>query len=335
MPKNSATMFWTNTKIFQIKIHMNLSDPLLEVEKSILETPKTQTKIKISRAKTLFTTRPKTFVRQLFSSAKFFVTYIALSTTIFSVMMGAMNFNAYSARVAHWFNPDAYAHVGEKMNDILNNSHAEIAGARQTEEDIEQRAMIEEKIAAQNPEMVYSRKYASENLLSNVPLQSAEKASFSVAPQENRIVIPRLAKNIPLIDVYHDKNTPFEEMHEIFKQELTKGIVRYPGTARPGEKGNAFIFGHSSNVPWIKSDYNDVFALLDTLEDGDEIIVYYNQKKFVYKVTDRTTVKPGDTEVLNARDPNKKEISLMTCWPIGTTLERLIIFGELVEESAS
>ena len=72
-------------------------------------------------------------------------------------MMGAMNFNAYSARVAHWFNPDAYAHVGEKMNDILNNSHAEIAGARQTEEDIEQRAMIEEKIAAQNPEMVYSR----------------------------------------------------------------------------------------------------------------------------------------------------------------------------------
>lgn len=75
--------------------------------------------------------------------------------------------------------------------------------------------------------------------------------------------------------------------------------------------------------------------MLDTLEDGDEIIVYYNQKKFVYKVTDRTTVKPGDTEVLNARDPNKKEISLMTCWPIGTTLERLIIFGELVEESAS
>lgn len=43
-------------------------------------------------------------------------------------------------------------------------------------------------------------------------------------------------------------------------------------------------------------------------------------------------VKPGDTEVLLARDPNKKEISLMTCWPIGTTLERLIIFGELIEE---
>lgn len=112
-------------------------------------------------------------------------------------------------------------------------------------------------------------------------------------------------------------------------------MVRYPGTAKPGEVGNAFIFGHSSNYPWVQSKYNDVFALLDTLENGDEIIVYYNQKKFVYKVTDRAKVKPGDTKTLLSRDPKKKEISLMTCWPIGTTLERLIIFGEMVEETTT
>lgn len=70
---------------------------------------------------------------------------------------------------------------------------------------------------------------------------------------------------------------------------------------------------------------------MDTLENGDEIIVYYNQKKFVYRITDRAIVKPGNVDVLNSRDPNKKEISLMTCWPIGTTLERIILFGELVE----
>jgi len=107
--------------------------------------------------------------------------------------------------------------------------------------------------------------------------------------------------------------------------------VRYPGTARPGENGNAFIFGHSSNYPWIPSDYNDVFALIDTLVKGDEIIVYYDQRKFTYRVTDRSIVKPGDTKVLSSRDPNKKELSLMTCWPIGTTLERYIIFAELVK----
>lgn len=97
--------------------------------------------------------------------------------------------------------------------------------------------------------------------------------------------------------------------------------------------GNVFIFGHSSNYPWIKSEYNDVFVLLDSLENGDEIIVYYNQQKFVYRVTDRVIVKPGDTKLLRSRNPDKKEISLMTCWPVGTALERLIILGELVENN--
>jgi sortase (surface protein transpeptidase) len=32
------------------------------------------------------------------------------------------------------------------------------------------------------------------------------------------------------------------------------------------------------------------------------------------------------------RDDGKKELSLMTCWPIGTTLNRLIVFAELQEE---
>ena len=50
-------------------------------------------------------------------------------------------------------------------------------------------------------------------------------------------------------------------------------------------------------------------------------------------MTDRSVVKPGDTDVLAARDSSKKEISLMTCWPVGTALERYIIFGELVENN--
>lgn len=108
-------------------------------------------------------------------------------------------------------------------------------------------------------------------------------------------------------------------------------MVRYPGTAKPGEVGNVFIFGHSSNYPWVQSQYNDVFALLDTLATGDEVIIFYNQEKFIYKITDRAIVKPGDIATLNARDPSKKELSLMTCWPIGTTLERIILFAELVE----
>ena len=46
---------------------------------------------------------------------------------------------------------------------------------------------------------------------------------------------------------------------------------------------------------------------------------------------EKTVVKPGNVKALQSRDPNKKELSLMTCWPIGTNLNRLIVFAELQE----
>lgn len=49
-------------------------------------------------------------------------------------------------------------------------------------------------------------------------------------------------------------------------------------------------------------------------------------------VTDRATVKPGDVQALEARDPTKKELTLMTCWPVGTALERILLFAELRED---
>jgi sortase A len=162
--------------------------------------------------------------------------------------------------------------------------------------------------------------------------ENSPQVRFDIIPYENRIVIPKIGKNIPLVDVAVDQEFDFDHMENIFMKELEKWVVRYPGTARPGELGNAFIFGHSSNYPWIKWEYNDVFALLDNLDYGDEIIVYYNQKKFVYTVNEKQVVRPGNVKVLE-RDESKKELSLMTCWPVGTTLNRMIVFAELTETS--
>ncbi len=51
-----------------------------------------------------------------------------------------------------------------------------------------------------------------------------------------------MGKNIPLVDVTIDHGASFETMHEVFMDELKKGVVRYPGTAEPGNPGNVFIF---------------------------------------------------------------------------------------------
>lgn len=290
-------------------------------------------KIKISRFKTIYSNKKKTPIQKVYFLIRLTCSYIFLSWSIFAILMFIMNFGAYSSRIDHWINPHVYADTTQAIEQVVTNSSKSITTENSNDEDLD-RETIEAKLALKNPEMVYSRSYSSDALLSNIPLESGSEATFKVSPIENRIIIPKIWKNIPLIDSNHDGNSNFTEMHKVFMEELKNGVVRYPGTAKPGEQGNVFIFGHSSNYPWIQSDYNDVFALIDSLEDGDKIIVYYNQKKYTYTVTDRATVKPGDTKALQARDPNKKEISLMTCWPIGTTLERLIIFWELDESNS-
>lgn len=249
---------------------MNLYDPLAEIEKQLDEqlshTKTKKQKIKISRAKVIFSTHPKSISDKIFGVTKVIMTYILLSATIFGVMLGAMNIPAYSERISLWWNPNVYAESAQSIDEIISTAKTEVVKHNELKEEVEHRAIIEQKIAEKNPEMVYSRSYGAENLLSNIPLGSSEKATFDVAPQENRVIIPKLGKNIPLVDVDHDEGTPFTEMHKIFMKELQKGIVRYPGTAKPGETGNAFIFGHSSNYYWEKGDYNSVFAALDKLK---------------------------------------------------------------------
>lgn len=245
--------------------------------------------------------------------------------------MGMLNFSAYSARVLHWIDPSTLENIKNDLQSVVAHSSMEVhASEAAIDEQQDSATVLTEKIATIDPSMIYSRSYTAERLLWNIS-EDETSATFQVTPYENRLIIPKIGKNVPLIDVFHHQDEDYEKLEDTFMEELKKGIVRYPWTAKPGETGNVFIFGHSSNYPWIQSQYNDVFALLDQLETGDEIITFYNQKKYVYHVTDKSVVKPGDVKTLWSRDPSKKEISLMTCWPVGTTLERIIVFGQLEE----
>jgi LPXTG-site transpeptidase (sortase) family protein len=82
----------------------------------------------------------------------------------------------------------------------------------------------------------------------------------------------------------------------------------------------------------MQGDYNDVFALLDNVVFDDEVIVYYGQEKHTYKIKSKEVIRPGDVSVLRSHtDDDRSQITLMTCWPIGTTLNRLVLIGELVK----
>ncbi len=45
-------------------------------------------------------------------------------------------------------------------------------------------------------------------------------------------------------------------------------------------------------------------------------------------VREKNIVKPGHVSAIGDT-PNKKQLTLMTCWPLGTTLNRLLIVTEL------
>lgn len=280
-------------------------------------------------------TKRMSFFASFRRTVSYVISYLLLSGSIFLVLLVSLNYSAYSNRIINWVNPEALIQARDEVNNLLTSvtsvsAYASDAPTGEHKEDLD---TVTTKILSSDPSIVYSRDYAPKGLIAWIE-EKDQNTTFSLSPYENRIIIPRMGENIPLVNVSIDKWASFETMHEVFMEELRKWVVRYPGTAEPGEDGNVFIFGHSSNYPWVKSEYNSVFALLDQLQDGDEIIIYYFQKKYVYKVKERTVVKPGDVKTLEARDHTKKELSLMTCWPVGTTLERMIIFAELEESPA-
>ena len=107
-----------------------------------------------------------------------------------------------------------------------------------------------------------------------------------------------------------------------YNEALKGGVAHFEGTALPGEKGNIFIFGHSSAEIKV-GDYTKIFATLDDLTEGDEIIVYYKNDEHKYKVSEKKIVAATDLSVLNKT--KTETLTLMTCWPVGTKDKRLIV----------
>lgn len=108
-----------------------------------------------------------------------------------------------------------------------------------------------------------------------------------------------------------------------FQLALRNGVVHYPGTATPGEPGNVVLFGHSSVVWWAPGDYKFVFALLEKLAPGDTIQLEYQGRTYRYEVAGSQIVPPSEVSVLH--QGTKHELTLITCYPVGTDRDRLIV----------
>lgn len=154
----------------------------------------------------------------------------------------------------------------------------------------------------------------------NTQAPSIKEPVYEVA---DSLVIPRLNINAPIIFSSWDPALSGKQIEAIIQKDLDNGVVHLQGTANPGFNGNSAIFGHSSNYAWSKGNYNQVFVALNLLQPGDEITVYFQKHKYVYRVSESKTVIPADISVLG--QTQNPTLTLVTCWPPGTTLKRMVV----------
>ena len=155
---------------------------------------------------------------------------------------------------------------------------------------------------------------------------------FNTLPPGNRLIIPDLNINAPLIDTEASGVIDFSK--ENFDEELTKGVVKYPTTPVPGNKGNTLIFGHTSSEWWKKNEYGVIFRNIPKLKAGQKFYVIWNGKKTAYEMVERKVVRPKEVENYYHEFSDKEEsyLTLMGCYPIWTADKRMMIVAKKIEE---
>ncbi|MFZ2206938.1 MAG: sortase [Microgenomates group bacterium] len=137
------------------------------------------------------------------------------------------------------------------------------------------------------------------------------------------IVIPKIGANARVITGVDTAN------ERAYSEALKKGVAQALGTAFPGEGGHVFLFAHSTDYWWNVSSYNAIFYLLGKLVVGDDINIFYKGERYVYRVVGSKVVDPSEVEYIT-RKTNTEFLTLQTCWPLGTTFKRLLIFATRV-----
>lgn len=104
---------------------------------------------------------------------------------------------------------------------------------------------------------------------------------------------------------------------------LAKGPGWYEESALPGH-GNTAIAGH-------RTMYGAWFRHLDSLQQGDPIILVYEDNTFVYLVEQVFVVASDDWSVI---EPSGYPVlTLTTCHPVGSAKQRLVVRATLETRS--
>lgn len=156
-------------------------------------------------------------------------------------------------------------------------------------------------------------------------LISTKPIELSPKDQNFGLVIERIGVNVPVVKDVSVTNP------DAYHEALKEGVAHASVSDYPSEKpGNVYIFAHASLNFWRLGKYATVFNLLRHLRVGDTIHVFYEGKDYVYKVINSEKHEGFNIYPLT-RPVLEPLLTLQTCDPPGTTLNRLVVTAKLVE----
>jgi sortase A len=137
--------------------------------------------------------------------------------------------------------------------------------------------------------------------LANLPVPTA-------APdQAIRIQIPALEVDAPVV-----QGDGWEQ--------LKKGVGQNVGSANPGQNGNVVLSAHNDV-------YGELFRYLDQLTPGDQVVLYTQQRQYVYVVDRTAIVEPTAVEVMAST--GSPTVTLISCYPYLVNKQRIVVFARL------
>lgn len=103
-------------------------------------------------------------------------------------------------------------------------------------------------------------------------------------------------------------------------EQLKKGVGQYVGSPDPGQDGNVVLSAHNDV-------YGELFRYLDRLVPGDQVIIYTQQRQYVYIVDRTVLVEPTAVEVMASS--GSPTVTLISCYPYLVDKQRIVVFARL------
>lgn len=192
-----------------------ISDPLNQTESFSMEISADNETKNISRQSLL--TR---FRRASVPKIQFAFYYLSISAIVFVILLATTNWNSYSTLLSAYINPQGLTDSQNDIISVLDKSRVTVYADNSvdTGANEEEQTSIRKKLEESNT-AVREDRFSPKRLIS---VEAKINIDLDITPYDNRIIIPKIGKNIPLVDVRLDTGFDFDHIENIFMQELEK-----------------------------------------------------------------------------------------------------------------